>query len=129
MNIWGMQSQSYDDFADRLAPFLDNFVARSHGCHSLPEIVNRIRDARLQVWVCGDFKAVAMTRTTEENVHIDFCSGSDRFDWQDDLHEEVAAWAKHIGRKRLFLMCRPGWSKRAKQVGFREIHRELVRDL
>lgn len=129
MNVWGMQSASYDEFAHRLAPFLQNFADRSHACHTVEGIVEHIRQKMLQVWVCGDFQAVALTRVEPENVHIDFCSGSDRFDWQDALHEEVAAWGRHMGKKRIFIMGRPGWSKGAKGVGFREIHRQMMREL
>ena len=124
-----MQSTSYDDFADRLAPFLENFEARSMDRITVPALVDGIRSAMKQVWVCDDFKAVALTSVGPTFVSVDCCSGSDRFDWQDQLEAELTAWARHLGKKRIFLMGRPGWSKRAKELGYRECHREMVKEL
>lgn len=127
--IWGMTSDRLPEFREALTPFLEGFAARSHGQHTAEQLFADVEAAMRQVWVCGDFKAVALTRVEAESVHIGFCSGSDRFDWQEDLHQEIGAWAKNLGKKRMFVMCRPGWSRRAKEAGFKELHRELMREL
>lgn len=128
-NVWGMQSASYPDFAEQLLPFLENFAQRSHDRVTVPELVRRISEAEAQVWVCDDFKAVALTRVDPMNVYFDFCSGSDRIDWQDALEDEITRWARYLGRKRVFINGRPGWSKWAKSKGYHEAHREMVKEL
>lgn len=124
-----MQSANYPEFAARLAPFVENFAARSLERLTVDELVGKIKSANMQVWVCGDFQAVALTSVSETCVTVECCSGSDRMDWQDDLDAELTAWARHLGKKRLFLMARPGWSKRAKQIGYVEKHREMCKEL
>lgn len=126
--IWGMQSENFERFKDRLMPFLQNFADRSGGRVKVEDLIERIKDTDSQVWVCGDFQAVAMTHIGPEYVSIDYCSGTDRADWQDDLLSEVEAWAKHHGCQRVFIFGRPGWSKWAKSKGFKEAHREMVRE-
>lgn len=128
-NVWGMQSVSFPDFAARMGPFLSGFAARSGGRVTYPELVRRINETEAQVWIVDDFKAVAMTHVGDEYVSIDFCSGSDRIEWQDALEDEIARWAKHNGRERLFIVGRPGWSKWAKSKGYKETHREMMRVL
>lgn len=127
--IWGMQSINYPDFAAKLLPFLQNFADRSHDRVTVSELIRRISEAEAQAWVCGDFQAVALTRVEGPNAFIDFCSGSDRTSWQDELEEQISSWARFNGLKRVIILCRPGWSKWAKSRQYREIHREFIRDL
>lgn len=127
--IWGMQSQEYEANAERLAPFIENFAMRSLGRCSAADIATKIKATDYQCWVVDDFKAVCLTSLGDDNVTISFCSGTDREEWQDDLEEEIAAWAKFKGVHRLFLVGRPGWSKWAKGRGYSEAHREMTRAL
>lgn len=113
----------------RLLPAMENIAARSHSRWTVEQIVEEIRDRSVQVWVCGDFRAVAMTRVWPDAVSIVACTGSGREDWQAALEAEIRAWALHMGKRYLLVDGRPGWSRWLKTIGYQEAHREMVVDL
>lgn len=127
--IWGIQSADIPAYAERLAPFLINFAERSHNRATAIQFLDELLVADAQAWVCDDFKAVCLTSVHPEHVEINCCSGEDRAEWQDDLEAEIAAWAKHLGKKRVIMIARPGWQKWARGKGYKPAHVELVRDL
>ena len=59
--IWGIPSREIPDHADRLAPFLDNFAARSLGRWTAARLFCNLAAADRQAWVADDFQAVCIT--------------------------------------------------------------------
>lgn len=113
----------------KLLPFLENFAARSHERWSVDWLEAEILTGRMHVWCISDWQAVVLLTVGDNHINIEAGAGVRREDWQDEVHAEVVAWAKALGKKRIFSKARPGWSKYAKQRGFKEIHRELMLEL
>lgn len=127
--VRGLQASEAEACLPRMMPALASIAGRSHSRWSVEDIVDEIRAHTVQVWVCGDFQAVALTRVWPEAVSIVACAGSDRGDWQAALEAEIRAWALHMGKKHLLVDGRPGWSRWLKTIGYQEAHREMVIDL
>lgn len=124
--IYGIQSGDLDQHLTRLMPAFGNIASRSHSRWSVDQIIEECRGKSVQVWVCNDFQAVALTRVWPDAVSIVACTGSARGDWCAALEAEIRAWAKHLGKKHLLIDGRPGWSRWLKTIGYQEAHREMV---
>lgn len=127
--IWGIHAADVPLYAGNLAPFLINFAEHSHARSTAIQLLEAVMREEMQVYVVDDFKAVCLTSVHPEHIEINCCAGSDREDWQDELEAHVAEWAKAIGKKRVIMITRPGWSKWAKSRGYRLAHTELVREI
>lgn len=127
--IWGLQVEELPEHLDRIAPFLVNFAERSHERATAVELYEKIAAKDMQVWVVDDFKAVCLTSVHPSHVEINCCGGEDREEWADDLEFEIARWALYLGKKRVIMVTRPGWSKWAKTKGYKLAHVEMVREL
>lgn len=127
--IWGIQSSEIPGYAERLAPFLLNFADKSHERATAIQLLERLMSKDMQAWVVDDFKAVCLTSVYPSHIEINCCAGEDRTDWQDDLEGHLAEWALFLGKKRVIMIARPGWSKWARSKGYTSAHVELVREL
>ena len=127
--IWGMNASDVPAYAERLAPFLLNFAEKSHARTTAIQLLDQIQAEHMQVYVVDDFKAVCLTTVHPEHVEINCCAGSDREEWQDDLEAHIREWALFLGKKRVIMITRPGWSKWAKTKGYRIAHTELIVEL
>ena len=121
--IRGIPASDYPAVEAKVWPFLariqrhdkDGITAQDY--HQM--IVNRER----QLWVLGDWEAIALTLITPEAVRLEWVVGKNRHKWQDVLDDELRKWGKALGKKRLLVMARPGWAKLAKERGYREMQR------
>lgn len=127
--IRGVTAAQYPAERDRILPFLKNFVDRSHGEWRLEEAERDILNRERQVWCINDYQAVAMTHLTAEAVRIDACGGVRRHEWQEELDDELRAWGRALGKKRVIATVRPGWARFGKARGYREIHREMMLEI
>ena len=127
--ICGIHAKDIQEYAERLAPFLINFAEHSHSRATAIQLLDEIMSENMQAYVVDDFKAVCLTSVHPEHIEINCCAGSERDGWQDELEAHIAEWAKAIGKKRVIMITRPGWSKWAKTKGYKLAHTELVRDL
>lgn len=127
--IWGILSRDVPHYSDRLLPFFQNFADRSHSRWSVEDIAEEISAQSVQVWICGEFEAVCLTRVWPDAVSIVACAGSERGDWCEELEQTIRAWAKSLGKRHLLIDGRPGWSRWLKTIGYQEAHREMVVDL
>ena len=125
--IAGVEAAAVD--WDRMEPFLKNFADRSHGRWTVHSLWQAIEAERFQAYVVDDYKAVALTTVGDDYIRIEAAAGSDRESWQADLDDMMADWARETGRSRIFCLARPGWASFAKSRGYREIHREFVREI
>lgn len=124
--IRGVPVEQFAAVYDRVAPFLDNFAERSPLGSTRADIERSILERDAQLWVIGDFQAVAITNVTPEAVHITHCAGERRQDWQEAFDEEMRAWARALGKKRVVATVRPGWARWGKTRGYKEAHRQMV---
>lgn len=127
--IRGLKSAEVPNEIERLLPFLQNFADRSHERWTVESLLHGILGRDRQVWVANDYQAVMLTSVSDRHVSIDAAAGTDRHDWYQDFLAEVTAWAKALGKRRLIILCRPGWARELRQEGFHEAHREMVRDV
>lgn len=124
-----MQSKDAPQYLSRLEWFLRSFEDRSQGRLTVEGITDSILEADKQVWVCGDFHSVCLTSVCEDYVTIEACAGRSREEWQDELLSTIEAWAMSLGKKRVFMMARPGWSRWSKTKGYRPVHIETMKDI
>lgn len=127
--IYSVPVEDYPALAPRIWPFLKGFEDRDLDGATARDMEEEILARRVQVWVIGDFKALALTRVTRDAVRIDRCAGKDRGEWQGALLDMMKGWASDLGKRRVISLMRPGWSGFAKQVGARERHREYTLEL
>lgn len=127
--IWGIRAADVPLYAGKLAPFLINFAEHSHARSTAIQLLEAVMREEMQVYVVDDFKAVCLTSVHPEHIEINCCAGVDREDWQDALEAHIAEWAAHLGKKRMIMITRPGWSKWARTRGYKTAHVELVKEL
>ena len=91
--------------AAQIAPAFDRF-----GLHDAEEWVARCREGTAHLWRCGDSWA-----TTEvidlpklRICHITALAGV----WDQEIMQEIEAWAKSHGCQRVFFTGRKGWAKK-----------------
>jgi hypothetical protein len=113
----------------KLRPWLEHFAARSHGTTTAEALAVEIAEQMRQAWVCGDYQAVILTSVHPDAVKIDFCAGSRRQEWQQDVDETVCAWARELGKRWVISLARPGWTAYARERGYRETHREWAKEI
>lgn len=120
------------DEAWRFRPQLDHFAKRSLGRWRGDALEMDVRQGRRQLYVAaieGEILGVAMTGLSPEAVHVDAVTGRHRALWIAELEAHMTEWAKATGRKRVIALARPGWAPEAKALGYREAHREFVREV
>lgn len=116
-----------------LAPYFEDFAERSDGRITVQGLLDGVRDRERQayVWWTGEGVGMcALTRLAQYPgglaVHVDHCAGLHADQWREAFDEHLRQWAEAIGASRIISMARPGWSRWAKQRGYREAHREMI---
>jgi hypothetical protein len=110
-------------------PALEVFEGLSGGCTTVEALAHEIDTGMRQLWVCGDWQAVVLTSVHPDCVTIDFCLGVEREDWQEQVDAVVCAWARSLGKSRVKSTGRPGWTKFARAMGYRETQREFEKEV
>lgn len=124
--IVGVPAHDLLQHMDSLRPFLENFAKRSLGRWTVDGLTRAILQREKQVWNIRDWQAACLTSLSEENVNIEAAAGIRRHEWQAELDNELRAWGRALGKKRVIALVRPGWAKFGKAQGYREAHREMV---
>lgn len=127
--VKGIPSADFWNVRDRVWPFLENFASRDPDGMLAEEMAGEIMDRKTQLWVIGDFQAVAITRVTRLAVRIERAAGVRRHEWQELFDAEIRAWARALGKKRVIGTVRPGWAPFGKKQGYVEKHRVMVLEL
>lgn len=112
--------------------YLDHFASRSLGRWHGDGLEQDVRGGLRQVYVAVEddrMLAVMMTRVDPENVFVDAVTGRERERWIADFEAHMTEWARATGRKRVIALARPGWAREARELGYREAHREFVREV
>lgn len=121
--IKGIPADQYQSVAEKVEPLLDRLATHDKDGMTAEEYKGEIIDRNLQLWVLGDFEAIAITKITREAVRLEWVVGRNRHKWQDLLDVELRRWGRSLGKKRFLVLARPGWARLAKKRGFREIQR------
>lgn len=126
-----MPSTSLADEWENIFPAFKSFEERSDGRWTVDYLINEVVRRHKQVWNVNDWQAVALTSVGPEAAYItmEACYGRDMGEWYAELEETIEAWAKALGARRMFGLARPGWTKAFKAQGYREIHREFVKEI
>ena len=132
MNIIGVQPHEMMALWPHVKDYFRSFENRSEGELTAGELLTRVIDKRLQCWIAltgSVVKACALTEVTKKTVVFAFCAGKDRDEWRDEMVDEIEKWAAHIGANRVRIICRPGWTKELKTLGYKESHRVVEKDI
>ena len=132
MKIAGVQPDQMMALWPHVKDYFRSFEDRSDGELSAGELLTHVIDKQLQCWVATDgevVKACALTEVCRKTVVLAFCAGVDREEWRDEMVDEIKRWAKSRGLTRFRIICRPGWTREMKALGFKETHRVLERQI
>jgi len=132
MTIVGVQSHQMMALWPHVKDYFRSFEDRSKGELTAGELLLRVLDSKLQCWIATDGKEVgacALTEVIGKTVVFAFCAGRNREEWRDAMVDEIEQWAAHIGANRVRIICRPGWVRELKGLGYKESHRVLEKDI
>lgn len=90
-------------------------VVKPHTGFDLDGLLTQIQLANYQLWVIGDFEAVAVTTIHDRPLHrvlwCQFIVGDNVEDWLDDWEKVQAEFAKAQDCVAVEFSGRPGWRK------------------
>ena len=134
MNVVGVTDEDFPYIYASIKWAFDSFAKRSNGTATAEDLAGQVMARTSQCWMVWDDEpiAVALTEVQEsrkKTVCMTHCAGRDREDWQEDLVNEIKAWAKHIGAERFATVNRPGWTPFLRQMGLRETHRLMEQNI
>lgn len=129
--ITGILSTELAENWEHIRPAFESFAERSDERWTVEFLAHEVLMRQKQVWKVNDWQAVAVTSVgpNADYVTLEACYGEGYQDWYAELEGELERWAKALGAKRMFGLARPGWTKAFKAQGYREIHREFVKEI
>ena len=99
---------------DKAAPLLQRVVKPESG-YDLGHVLTQLQMARWQLWVIGDFQAVAITEIQIRPLHkvlwCQFVAGDDVDEWLDDWERVMSEYAKAMDCAAVEWSGRRGWAK------------------
>lgn len=127
---------------EKVWPLVDDPVTKAlkySGNHfNTSDVYEACLDGNNQLWLGWDetseqkLKAVVITRIiirpNSKVINIFICTGKNRKDWQDGLHE-IEKWGKKNDCTHFETYARPGWSKTLNKKGFKTTHYLLEKKL
>lgn len=109
--------------------------ARSGGKYEPIDVLQNALCGRMQLWLVQDDDATYALAITEIVSYpritvckLLACTGEDAPRWVD-LLDEIEAWAKGQGCSVMEPICRPGWERQLKPMGYRKTHVVLEKRL
>lgn len=107
----------------RVEPVLRRVVKPATG-YDLDAVLNELQLGQMQLWVIGDFQAVAVTRIQERPrqrvLWCQFIAGDSIEDWLDDWVAVQTEFAKAHDCAAIEFSGRQGWHKYARKFRFRD---------
>ena len=132
MKIAGVQADQMMALWPHVKDYFRSFEELSKGELTAGELLTYVIDKKMQCWIATDgsvVKACALTEVIKKTIVLSFCAGRDREEWRDEMVDEIKRWAKSIGLGWFRIICRPGWVRELKVLGFKETHRVLEREI
>ena len=118
--IGGVPSTEVMSVWDKVEPLLRR-VVKPHTGHSLDSVLLMLQMARWQLWVMGDFQAVAITEIQNRPLHkvlwCQFIAGDNVDDWLDDWEKVQTEYAKANDCAAVEWSGRRGWIKFKQKYG------------
>lgn len=121
--------------ADRLSdwwatvlPWLEAVAQRSKGKESAERLRAGIEAEELQLWVWfrGELRALAVTEIVQypgtRRLRVRIVTGKDRHEWYAASLAAMEAWAAEIGCDAVEPICRRGWERDLRALGYRCDH-------
>lgn len=102
--------------------------ARSGGKYEPVDVLQNALAGRMRLWLAVEddsTRALAITEIVQypriSVCKLLACTGEQAKGWVD-LVAEIEAWAKEHGCSVLEAICRPGWERHLKPMGYRKTH-------
>lgn len=112
-----------------LVASVDRILAGAGGFYTFEDIVQAVRDGKMQSFTCRDSWAVVQTIDYPRKRVVDIVFVVGHLEDMDVLESEVTGWAREIGAVMLTTGARNGWSSRAKIRGWRTVSKIYMKDL
>lgn len=116
---------------DRIASCCD----RSGGKYEPADILRNLIAGRMDLWLAEDGGAIHAVAISEIVVYprvrvckLLACTGEKARRWLD-LLAQIEAWARAQGCAVIEPVCRPGWERHLKPMGYRKTHVVLEKTL
>lgn len=125
--IGGVQPTEVMSVWDKVEPLLRRVVKPESG-YNLDQVLMKLQLAHWQLWVIGDFQAVAITEIQLRPLHkvlwCEFVVGDDVDDWLDDWEKVMSEYAKGMGCAAVEWSGRRGWAKF--QQKYRNVYKAVM---
>lgn len=123
-----------DWWADVL-PWLEGVEKRSKGKESVAALRAGIEaeDLQLWVWYRGELRALAVTEILQgpacRTCRVRIVTGRDRHEWAAASLAAIEEWALSIGCDTVEPICRRGWERDLRALGYRCDHLIMRKEL
>lgn len=112
--IGGVPPEAVMHVWERCVPLLRR-VVKPHSGYDLDALLFELQMARMQLWVIGNFQAVAVTQIQVRPLHkvlwCQFIAGDNIEEWLDDWERVQAEFARANDCAAVEFSGRPGWRK------------------
>lgn len=108
---------------------VEHILERSGGFFTFEDILEAVRNGRMQSFTCNDSWAVVQTIDYPRKRVVDIVFVVGHMADMDVLESEVTGWAREIGATMLTTGARNGWQDRAKVRGWRTVSQVFMKDL
>ena len=116
------------DWWATVLPWLEAVAQRSKGKESVERLRAGIEGEDLQLWVWfrGELRALAVTEIVQypgtRRLRVRIVTGKDRQEWAAASLAAMEAWAAEIGCDAVEPICRRGWERDLRALGYRCDH-------
>lgn len=135
IQIAGVQIDQMMALWPHVKDYFKSFADRSHGEVSAGQLLLQVMKGLRQCWVATngeEVKACALTEVLKGQlpvVFLGFCAGKDRHEWRDEILDEIERWAQSKEITRIRTASRPGWKKELKDLGWKETHIVMEKEI
>lgn len=110
-------------------------IAEGNGEYSYVDLVARLEEGELQLWLLHEetkLKLVLITGVQlwprKKTLQIELVAGEDFNSYVHHL-DALEAWARQNKVKDIVTLCRPGFQKVAKPLGFKVVGIQLLKEI
>lgn len=129
-----IQTKTIDEWWPKILPWAEDFCEHSQGSYDPPYILEKLRDAHMQIWLIMNGSIIIGVVLTEVRMtKIKECvivvtTGKNMASWVH-LLKLLEKYAVLMGCKKMIGIARPGWEKTLKPYGYRKTHIQVEREL
>jgi len=121
------------DIWAHVEPHFRTFEKIADGEITAAELLYDVVRGDRQCWVAiKDGRVVATTLTQllkNGTAEINFCAGTGRHDWRDQVIATIEEWARTKNSKKIAATFRLGWVKEMKAMGFKPTRCVMEREI